>query len=83
MSRVEQTDFISSTDEYALLSIVIFLKKRLIMGGMVAQWLALSPHSKEVVGWTPRPGAFDCGDCKFFLCLFSPVTPAASHIPKK
>lgn len=71
--------------KYRWICIVIYcyLKKRLIMGGMVAQWLALSPHSKEVVGSIPRPGAFVCGDCKFFLCLFSPGTPAASHIPKK
>lgn len=30
------------------------------MGDMVAQWLALSPHSKTVVGSIPRPGAFVC-----------------------
>lgn len=53
------------------------------MGDMVTQWLALSPHSKEVVGSIPRPGAFVCGECRFLLCLFCPGTPASSHIPKK
>lgn len=53
------------------------------MGDMVAQWLALSPHSKKVVDSIPTPGASVCGDCKFFLCLFSPGAAASSHIPKK
>lgn len=46
-----------------------FLKKRL--GGMVVQWLALSPHSKKIPGpiCGSTKGAFRCGAYMFSLCI--------------
>ncbi|KAF7654263.1 hypothetical protein LDENG_00072160 [Lucifuga dentata] len=36
-------------------------------GGTVAQWLALLPHSKQVLGSRPT-SSFLCGVCMFSLC---------------
>merc|ERR1712168_1587011 len=48
----------------------------------VAQWLALQPHSKKVLGSIPSWGkawAFLCGVCMFSPCLrgFPPGTPVS------
>ncbi|KAF7648941.1 hypothetical protein LDENG_00149760, partial [Lucifuga dentata] len=54
--------------------------------GTVAQWLALSPHSKKVLGSTPGWGrAFLCGVCMFSLCLCgfplsAPVSPTIKNM---
>ncbi|KAJ8372143.1 hypothetical protein AAFF_G00294270 [Aldrovandia affinis] len=41
----------------------------LVSGGTVVQWIALSPHSKKVLGSNPGQGAFLCGVCMFSSCL--------------
>ncbi|KAF7657094.1 hypothetical protein LDENG_00032070, partial [Lucifuga dentata] len=52
-------------------------------GGTVAQWLALSPHSKTVLGLS-LTRSFLCRVCMFSLCLpgFPPGAPASSHLQK-
>ncbi|KAF7658530.1 hypothetical protein LDENG_00011540, partial [Lucifuga dentata] len=52
-------------------------------GWQVAQWLALSPHSKKVPGSRPTRSflwSFLCGVCMFSPCLrgFTPGAPASS-----
>merc|ERR1712082_87877 len=47
---------------------------------MVTQWLALSPHSKKVLGSNPgRSRSFLCGLCMFSPCSrgFPPGTPVS------
>ncbi|KAF7654348.1 hypothetical protein LDENG_00070910 [Lucifuga dentata] len=51
----------------------------------VAQWLALLPHSKKVLGSIPGRGrAFLCGVCMSSLCPrgFPPGTTASSHLQR-
>ena len=54
------------------------------MGGMVAQWLALLPHSAGDPGLIPGLGHCLCGVCTFspFLRGFPPGAPVSSHILK-
>ncbi|KAF7660314.1 hypothetical protein LDENG_00284530 [Lucifuga dentata] len=52
---------------------------------MVAQWLALLPHSKKVLSSIPGWGrAFLCGVCMFSPCLrgFPPGAPVSPTIIK-
>ncbi len=49
-----------------------FSIKKIFKGGMVALWLALSPHSKKVLGLIPGwDRTFLCGVCVLFAWVFS------------
>ena len=50
---------------------------------MVAQWLALLPHSTRELGSIPGSGHCLCGVCTFSSCLrgFPPGAPVSSHSP--
>ena len=60
------------------------LQKHPTVGGMVAQWLALLPHSTRDPGSISGLGHCLCGVCTFSPCLrgFPPSAPVFSHILK-
>ena len=55
-----------------------------VVGGMVAQWLALLPHSARDPGLIPALVHCLCGLCMFSPGLrgFPPGAPVFSHSPK-
>ena len=65
--RARKLDIQRIVDEFAsALQIVVSRPRILNLGGTVAQWLALLPHSKKVLGSNPSwdPGPF----CVEFAC---------------
>jgi len=78
--------YLQRTDTASRMSAAGTPRPRLMvsMGGTVAQWLALLPHSARDPGSIPGWGHCLCGVCMFSQCLcgFPLGAPVSSHNPK-
>lgn len=52
-------------------------------GGVVVQWVALSPLSRKILGFESWPGRSLCVELACCLCGFPPGTPVSSYSPKE